>query len=1064
MDNAPSRLPIRLGNLAAPARSRAARRAFLVAAAAALLALLVGAAVARADSIASDVVVGGNDTIVRGGSTVWRYRINATTGNPDIPGCNAADGTPATLTIVAPAAVTVSPATLTFTQCGVFLPVTISSNTLGRFSIFPQVADAGGGIYNIGLASNILSVVAPANTAPVVTVTGVTNGATYQAGSVPAAGCNVVDAEDGNSSFAATLSGISGPLAGLGLGSQTASCTYRDRGGLSSGATATYSIVDTVPPVLTVPGDRVVEATNANGAVVSFSVSATDNVDPAPVVACSRASGATFGLGVTTVNCTATDAAGNVASGSFTVTVRDTTAPTLNLPGNLVAEATGPAGAAVTFSVSASDAVDPAPVVACSSSSGDTFPIGTTTVNCTATDASGNVRSDSFTVTVRDTTAPALHLPADIVVDPTGSAGTAVTFSVSATDAVDPAPVVACTPASGATFAIGATTVACTATDAAGNVGSGSFTVTVRDTTAPTLSLPSDRVVEATGPAGATVTFAVSATDAVDPAPVVSCTPASGATFGFGATTVNCTATDASGNAATGSFTVTVRDATAPTLNLPGDRVVEATGPAGAAVTFSVSATDGVDPAPVVSCAPASGATFGFGVTTVACTATDAAGNVGSGSFTVTVRDTAAPVFGEVPGDLAVEADGPDGAVVDFAVPTATDVVDGTIQAVCTPASGASFPLGPTTVTCTATDSHGNAASVAFQVSVGDTTPPVLTLPDIVVVDPSGAPSAASVAGAAAGAVVTFDASAFDLVDGPVSVTCTPASGSFFPVGRTTVLCQATDAAGNTAAGTFVVEVTGEPVADTTPPTIECAKSDGAWHPGDVEVGCIATDEGSGFAGGKTSQLLSLSTSVPAGTANANAATNSVQVCDVAGNCATAGPSAGHKVDKKAPANIVLKPNIPNNAIYILFRLSPTGPIYGSVPAKPTCSATDEGSGLASCAVAGHSTNVGVHTLTITATDKVGNVTAQKRTYAIVLLTWTGKGWKITVSSANPTSALPTASQVATFAPVVGHDAWFADLRSSLATPGAFVGEEGLPFAVARGDASADPRRPFAAG
>ena len=484
MANVPSRTPIRLGSLAAPAHSRVARRSFLVAAAAALLVLLVGAAVARADSVASDVVAGGSDTIVRGGSTVWRYRINATTGGTDVPGCNADSVTPATVTIVAPAAVTVSPATLTFTQCGVFLPVTISSNTLGRFSIFPQVADAGGGIYNIGLATNVLNVVAPANTAPVVTVTGVAEGSTYQAGSVPSAGCNVVDAEDGTRSFAATLSPISGPLSGFGLGSQTASCTYRDSGGLSAGATATYSIVDTVRPGLNTPGDIVVEATSANGAVVSFAVSATDNVDPAPVVACSRTSGATFGLGVTSVNCTATDAAGNVASGGFTVTVVDTTPPVLSLPADFAVAGGDAGGAVATFEASATDLVDGPVGVACTPASGDRFPVGQTTVTCQATDAAGNTASGTFVVEVTfvpaaDTTAPALTLPGNLVADATGPGGAVVAFAVSATDDVDPAPAVACTHASGATFPIGTTAVTCTATDAAGNVASGSFGVTV---------------------------------------------------------------------------------------------------------------------------------------------------------------------------------------------------------------------------------------------------------------------------------------------------------------------------------------------------------------------------------------------------------------------------------------------------------------------------------------------------------------------------------------------------------------------------------------------------------
>src|SRR5262249_58557843 len=65
--------------------------------------------------------------------------------------------------------------------------------------------------------------------------------------------------------------------------------------------------------------------------------------------------GATFALGTTTVTCTATDAHDNPATGTFAVTVQDTTAPTISLPNDVTAEATGPNGAPVTFKTSAID-------------------------------------------------------------------------------------------------------------------------------------------------------------------------------------------------------------------------------------------------------------------------------------------------------------------------------------------------------------------------------------------------------------------------------------------------------------------------------------------------------------------------------------------------------------------------------------------------------------------------------------------------------------------------------------------------------------------------------------
>jgi Metallo-peptidase family M12B Reprolysin-like/HYR domain len=85
---------------------------------------------------------------------------------------------------------------------------------------------------------------------------------------------------------------------------------------------ANLTIADTTPPVLTVPGPIVVNATSPAGRVVTFTATATDNVDPSPTVVCVPPSGSTFPIGTTTVTCTATDASGNSSSASFTVHVK----------------------------------------------------------------------------------------------------------------------------------------------------------------------------------------------------------------------------------------------------------------------------------------------------------------------------------------------------------------------------------------------------------------------------------------------------------------------------------------------------------------------------------------------------------------------------------------------------------------------------------------------------------------------------------------------------------------------------------------------------------------------
>jgi hypothetical protein len=162
----------------------------------------------------------------------------------------------------------------------------------------------------------------------------------------------------------------------------------------------------------------------------------------------------------------------------------------ITTPGSVVAEATGPVGAVVAYTVSAMDAVDGAVPVTCAPASGSTFALGETTVDCSSTDKQGNTSRASFDVRVRDTTAPTLTVPADISVQTTLSSGVKVTYSATANDLVDPTPKVVCNPASGSVFLVQTTTVTCTATDASGNSSSKSFHVTVSLTPPPLPPLP----------------------------------------------------------------------------------------------------------------------------------------------------------------------------------------------------------------------------------------------------------------------------------------------------------------------------------------------------------------------------------------------------------------------------------------------------------------------------------------------------------------------------------------------------------------------------------------------
>jgi hypothetical protein len=345
--------------------------------------------------------------------------------------------------------------------------------------------------------------------------------------------------------------------------------------------------------------------------------------------------------------------------------------------------------------------------------------------NNTCTQGASNTLTVNNAIVVADTTPPALSLPGNMTLQATGPGGRTVTFTATANDTIDGNRPVTCTPASGSTFPIGITTVNCSASDLSGNTANGSFTITIQDTTPPALTLPGNMTVEADDASGAVVSFSATAMDIVDGSRPVTCNPASGSTFPLGTTTVNCSATDTRNNTANGSFTVTVQDTLAPTLVLPADMIEEATSSAGAEVNFSATANDLVDGDLPVSCNPASGSTFPLGTTTVDCSVSDSQDNTTSGSFEVTIRDTTPPSITSQ-ADIDVITSNLAGATVDYVLPTASDLVDGPISVSCAPASGSLFPVGSTLVTCTAdNDQAGNSASpMTFNVVVTYVAPP----------------------------------------------------------------------------------------------------------------------------------------------------------------------------------------------------------------------------------------------------------------------------------------------------------------------------------------------------
>lgn len=172
------------------------------------------------------------------------------------------------------------------------------------------------------------------------------------------------------------------------------------------------------------------------------------------------------------------------------------------------------------------------------------------------------------------------------------------------------------------------------------------------------------------------------------------------------------------------NFTMRVLANAAPTLTVPSSLTKEGNTTGGWSADWSdVSATDPEDdPDPTPTCAPPAGEVVPLDTTQVTCSVTDLAGATVSKSFNVTVEDTTPPTL-SVPADISVTTSDPGGRVVTFDDPSASDVVDDSPDVSCSHASGDTFAVGTTPVTCTATDDRGNPRSASFDVTVQFVTP-----------------------------------------------------------------------------------------------------------------------------------------------------------------------------------------------------------------------------------------------------------------------------------------------------------------------------------------------------
>ncbi len=400
------------------------------------------------------------------------------------------------------------------------------------------------------------------------------------------------------------------------------------------------------------------------------------------------------------------DIHGNISEVTQSVTVVDTTSPSLFSPNDLLFEAVD--ATQNTVFIGEPTVEDFVGVSSVENDTPDVFAVGETIVTWTATDAAGNSATATQRINVVDTTPPTIIAPDDITSEATSEHENMINYGQAIAD--DLVGVVSISNDAPDVFQFGLTTITWTVTDAAGNSATATQRIHIIDTTSPVLSVPEDIVAEATSADGRTLVIGEAIT--TDLITVASITNDAPDVFPLGETIVTWITVDSSGNEITATQNITVIDTTSPTIIPPDDILVEATSLTANQVELGI--VEGTDSVSEISITNDAAKTFPFGETIVTWTATDAAGNSATATQKVTVIDTSPPKLA-VPDDIIIDAYAPE-ISMPIGAAEATDITD--LSPIITNNAPEIFPLGETIVIWTVTDNLGNSITETQSVNV----------------------------------------------------------------------------------------------------------------------------------------------------------------------------------------------------------------------------------------------------------------------------------------------------------------------------------------------------------
>jgi len=511
--------------------------------------------------------------------------------------------------------------------------------------------------------------------------------------------------------------------------------TAIDACGNATNAVQTITVRDTVPPSLILPPNLTLECpavttTNTTGVATAQDGCGTVTVSFSDVVSNSCA-----GAKVISRNWLAVDQCGNSTNRVQTITVRDMTPPTLVLPANVVLEC--PSTNTMTNFTGVATAQDGCGSVTITYSDSTTTNCGGTTLltrRWTAVDQCGNSTNGTQLITVRDTLKPSLIVPANVVLECPASTTTNNTGIATAIDGCSKATV---TYSDSVSNSCGGTKVISrlwTATDDCGNSTNKVQLITLVDTHPPTITAPPNLVLDCPANLSTNNTGVPITTDGCSSISLSYSDSVSNYCGGTKVVTRTWTATDACGNAATTSQTITVRDITPPTLRLPVNVVLQCPGDTRTNITGVPLVTDGCGAVALSYSDVVSNSCALTRTVQRLWTATDQCGNTTNGVQIITVVDTTKPTISLA--DISVQCVG--------AIPPALTnlsafiAAGGSVTDSCS--SSLTFALvsdsgligkcpGTVTRVYRATDACGNSGDLTHRITVDDTIAPVLACP-----------------------------------------------------------------------------------------------------------------------------------------------------------------------------------------------------------------------------------------------------------------------------------------------------------------------------------------------